>query len=137
MTSGAELVEVLSLDTSAYSHLRGGHAGVVDLVAQASQVVIPTVVLGELEAAFRLGTRLAENLDALDAFLLQPWVAVADVTRDVARRFGQLAVELRRRGTPIPSNDVWIAATSLARNARVVTFDSDFARIPGLDPIIR
>ncbi len=136
MTSGAEAVEVLSLDTSAYSHLRGGHPGVVDLIARASQVVVPTVVLGELEAAFRLGTRLDENLDALDALLLQPLVVVADVSRDVARQFGQLTFQLRRHGTLIPSNDVWIAATSLARNARVVTFDSDFARVPGLDPII-
>jgi len=51
----------------------------------------------------------------------------------VARRYGALFASLRRAGTPIPTNDIWIAAAALQVGARVVTFDTDFGRIPGLD----
>src|SRR5438132_1091747 len=59
--SGGEVVDRLILDTSAYSHFRAGHPEVLDQLAQATAVVIPVTVLGELEAAFQLGRRAREN----------------------------------------------------------------------------
>ena len=56
------------LDTSAYSHLRRGHPKVQDIVAKAATVLLPTIVLGELEAAFQLGSRTKENVATLE-----PW----------------------------------------------------------------
>jgi tRNA(fMet)-specific endonuclease VapC len=134
-TSGAERVSRLVLDTSAYSHLRRGHTAVLDTLARAEQVLIPITVLGELEAAFELGQRATENRRALDDFLSEPFVDVLHTTASVARHYGRLFATLKRAGTPLPTNDVWIAATTLDCGGTLLTFDRDFERVPGLDRI--
>ncbi|WP_394825067.1 type II toxin-antitoxin system VapC family toxin [Pendulispora albinea] len=129
---GASASSRIVLDTSAYSHFRANHAEVVDWIARAEVVYLPVTVLGELEAAFLCGTRTKENQVALRDFLDEPFVAVLPITLDVARVYGDLFATLRRAGTPIPINDVWIAATCIDAGAHLVTFDEDFARIPRL-----
>ena len=131
-SSGAEPIERLVLDTSAYSRLRAQHAATADHVARAITVLLPVTVLGELEAAFRLGSRLDENRVALKDFLSEEFVSVLDVTRGVALRYGELHAGLRRAGSPVPSNDIWIAAATLDSGGHLLTFDADFARIHGL-----
>lgn len=123
----------LVLDTSAYSHLRAGHPQVLDRVAAAEAVFLPIVVIGELEAAFLLGSRERENRRVLAEFLSEPFTAVLPVTLGVTRHYGQLIAELRRAGTPIPINDVWIAATTRDCGGHLLTFDTDFGRIRSLD----
>lgn len=124
------------LDTSAYSHFRGNHAEVVNRIAAADVVLLPTIVLGELEAAFRLGRRTADNRAKLEEFLHEDFVGVLPVSSDVARRYGEIFVELRAAGTPIPVNDIWIAAATIDAGAELVTFDSDFDRIDRLERTI-
>ena len=68
----------------------------------------------------------------LTEFLDETFVQVIDVDRSTAYRYGQLIGTLRKAGTPIPSNDVWIAAVASGTDGALVTFDRDFARIPGL-----
>jgi tRNA(fMet)-specific endonuclease VapC len=105
----------------------------MDRVAAAEVVYIPAIVLGELEAGFRLGRRAEENRVTLSEFLAEPFVAVLPVSRRVARRYGQVFAQLRRAGTPIPVNDIWIAACTLERAAHLLTFDHDFERVENLD----
>ncbi len=100
--SGAEFYDRLVLDTSAYSHFRTGDERVLDLIAAAEVVLLPTIVLGELEAGFALGRRERENHTLLAEFLAEPFVAVLTVTPMVARRYGRVFADLRRAGTPIP-----------------------------------
>jgi tRNA(fMet)-specific endonuclease VapC len=126
----------LLLDTSAYAQFRRGQGSVVDLLASAERVFLSTVTLGELEAGFMLGTRLEENRSALRDFLAEPFVGVQPIDEDVARRYGGVFASLRRAGTPIPTNDVWIAATALHLGAELVTFDTDFGRIRDLNPLV-
>lgn len=121
------------LDTSAYSHFRTNHAEVVNRIATADVVYLPTTVLGELEAAFRLGRRASDNRARLEEFLHEDFVAILPVTPDVARRYGEVFVELRTAGTPIPVNDIWIAAATIDAGAELITFDTDFDRIARLD----
>ncbi|MEM7048330.1 MAG: type II toxin-antitoxin system VapC family toxin [Acidobacteriota bacterium] len=121
------------LDTSAYIGLRRGHPLVLDAMAEASNILLPTTVLGELEAGFELAARSAENRAALEDFLAEPFVAIRPITRQVAQQYGKLFAALRRAGTPIPLNDVWIAAASVVAGARLLTFDHHFERISGLD----
>ena len=61
---------------------------------------------------------------------------VLDVTRDVASRYGVIFGALRKKGTPIGTNDIWIAATALAHGGRLLTFDEHYAKVPGLDAVI-
>ena len=132
-SSGDDVFDRLVLDTSAYSHFRAGHSQVLDQLAEAAAVVMPVTVLGELEAAFQLGRRARENRLTLAEFLSEPFVTVWPSTTAVARHYGRLFAELKRAGTPIPVNDVWIAAACLDCVGRLVTFDGDFTRIPGLE----
>ena len=135
-SSGADSIERLVLDTSAYSRFRLGDEQVLSLIADAQSVVLPTTVIGELEAGFELGTRAAENRVALAEFLAEPFVATLDVTRSVARRYGETFASLRRAGTPIPTNDVWIAAATMECGGSLLTFDSDFDAVQGLRRIV-
>ena len=131
--SGAESVSRLVLDTSAYSRLRHGHEAVLDAVAAAEAVLLPATVLGELEAAFELGERSKENRVVLAGFLDEPFVSILPTNRAVARRYGRVFAGLRRAGTPIPVNDIWIAATVLDCGGQLLTFDRHFRKVQGLD----
>lgn len=126
----------LVLDTSAYSHLRRGDDRLIDAVAAAEIVLVPAIVVGELEAGFRMGSRYGANRRSLDELLAEAYVQVVDVDLEIARRYGSIFGDLRRAGTPMPTNDIWIAATALARGAQLVTYDSDFERVAGL-PLAR
>jgi tRNA(fMet)-specific endonuclease VapC len=131
--SGADFSGRLVLDTSAYSHFRTGDVRVLDLIAVAEIVFLPTIVLGELESGFALGKRERENLTLLSEFLAEPFVAILPVTPMVARRYGRLFADLRRAGTPIPINDIWIAATTLDCGGHLLSFDGDFKKVASLD----
>lgn len=129
---GAETPSRIVLDTSAYARMRSGDERVIAVVADAEVVHVPVVVLGELEGGFRIGSKTAANQLLLHSFLDEPYVSLLPVTREVAVRYGQLFAELRAAGTPVPANDIWIAASTLDVGAQLITFDTDFARFPAL-----
>ncbi len=120
------------LDTNAYSALRRGHPAVAERVRRAQKLFLSVVVIGELEYGFRHGSRSEENLRDLEAFLDHPYVHTLPVTLTTADRFGRLAAVLRRKGRPVPSNDLWIAAQALEIGAELMTFDGHFQAIDGL-----
>ena len=102
------------------------------MLESADVAIIPTVVLGELYAGFAAGSRQQANLSELEKFLGMPGVQVFSVTAGVAARYGSVFHALRRAGTPIPTNDIWIAAIALECGARLVTLDAHFDAIPTL-----
>lgn len=120
------------LDTNAYSRLMGGHAPLTHLLETATEVLIPATVLGELHAGFEMGSRRESNRRQLAEFLALPGVETIPVTGDIAERYGLLVSHLTRQGAPIPTNDIWIAATALETGARLVSYDPHFDHIPGL-----
>jgi tRNA(fMet)-specific endonuclease VapC len=138
MTSGGkgERATRLALDTSAYSRFRAGDARVHDLIAAAEIVLIPATVLGELYGAFEMGSRSRENRVTLSEFLTEPFVRVVPISADVARQYGRVYAGLRRSGTPVPANDMWIAAATIDQGACLLTFDRDFEHVAGLDRIV-
>ena len=122
----------LVLDTSAYSHFRAGHKETLESIAGADVVHLPTTVLGELYGGFQLGRQERENRQALSDFLAEPFVSVLPTTPEVAEQYGRVYAALRRRGRPIPVNDMWIAAAAIDCGGHLVTFDSDFQFVSGL-----
>ncbi len=120
------------LDTNAYAALKRGIEAVAGRVTRAEQVLLSTVVAGELMFGFRQGTRLRKNLDELDAFLANPHVVVVPVTLATADRFGRIAAALRAKGRPIPTNDIWIAAHAMETGADLLSFDTHFGAVDGL-----
>ena len=118
------------LDTSAYSELWRAHQAIVDVVRRSETIAVPTIVLGELHSGFRAGNRCAENIAQLAEFLSKPSVRVLNITEETALRYAEIDVYLRKRGRPIPRNDVWIAAVALEHGLQLVTLDGHFREIP-------
>ena len=122
----------VTLDTSAYSQMRRGNQAILDAVRRAETIALSAIVLGELHGGFRAGNRCAENSAQLAQFLNKPSVRVLNVTEETALRYAEIDVYLRKRGRPIPRNDVWIAAVALEHGLQLVTLDAHFREIPML-----
>lgn len=120
------------LDTSAYSHFRAGHAALHERLEAAHEIIVPTVVLGELHAAFRGGSRFLDNEATLERFLEEPFVSIRPIDAEVSARYGEVFFQLKRSGKPIPTNDIWIAAVALESGAHLLSFDDDFSQVAGL-----
>jgi tRNA(fMet)-specific endonuclease VapC len=120
----------VTLDTSAYSQMRRGNQAILDVVQRSESIALSAIVLGELHSGFRAGNRCAENIARLAEFLSKPSVRVLNVTEETALRYAEIDVYLRKRGRPIPRNDVWIAAVALEHGLQLVTLDAHFREIP-------
>ena len=125
------------LDTNAYVAFKGGDPDTVDSLRTADDIRLSSVVVGELLAGFAVGPREAQNRRELAAFLDSPRVDVLAVTTDTAAFYATVFALLRRKGRPIPTNDLWIAATALEHGLALITHDAHFAEIEGLRLITR
>lgn len=117
------------LDTSAYSNFKKGDPQVVDLIDRAEWLGLSTIALGELWIGFHGGTRREKNEVELDEFLSSPQVEELAIDRETGRIYAEMIVSLQRAGTPVPSNDVWIAASAVRAGVPVITYDRHFADI--------
>jgi predicted nucleic acid-binding protein len=124
------------LDTSAYSNFKRGDVRVVSLVDRAEWLGISSIVIGELWTGFILGTRLEKNEAELREFLDNPVVERLDIDHEVARLYGEIVVDLRKAATPIPTNDIWIAAASARAGATVLTYDPHFSNISRVGSLV-
>ena len=122
----------LALDTNAYRLVMDGDAAAVRLARTAERLLLPVPVLAELRFGFLNGTKGRENEAHLLRFLDRPRVQVLRCDEDTTVRYAELKLQLKKQGTPIPINDVWIAALVLQHQATLFTRDSDFERIPQL-----
>lgn len=120
------------LDTNAYSALRPGQELVVEQVRRSEEVLLSMVVVGELLFGFRNGSRYEENARSLESFLEDPNVRLLTLTWETADWFGRISAELRKKGRPIPTNDIWIAAHAMEAGADLVSSDPHFGHIDGL-----
>lgn len=120
------------LDTNAYSSFKRGNPEIVETVARAETILLPTIVLGELRSGFRAGKREAENLAELEAFLAGPRVHVHPLGEETAIFYAEVYVALRAAGKPIPSNDLWIAASALETGSILISSDAHFDNVAGL-----
>lgn len=120
------------LDTNAYSALRKGNKLVFNAICEAEKIYISTIVMGELYAGFFNGIKTRENIDQLCAFLEKSPVQMAFVSDETAEIYGHLFTLLKKNGTPIPLNDIWIASHAMEFGAVLVTFDTHFNNIAAL-----
>ena len=123
----------ICLDTSGYSHFKRGDAAAVTILRRARRVYVPAIVIGELRTGFRLGNRVEANDAELSELLEHPIVTVVAADAAVASLYANLMVALKSRGTPVPTNDVWIAATAQHHVAVVLTYDQHFAVMPEVE----
>ncbi|HEY9868373.1 MAG TPA: type II toxin-antitoxin system VapC family toxin [Candidatus Obscuribacterales bacterium] len=107
-------------------NFKAGEPQAADIIARARTVCLPTIVLGELRAGFRLGKHQERNESELQAFLLNSAVRIMEVDEEASYHYAEIFAELRRRGTPVPTNDMWIAALAVRDGATILTFDEHF-----------
>lgn len=120
------------LDTNAYSAFREGVPEAVEIVRHTPFVGLNSVILGELLGGFAAGTREPSNREALTEFLAADGVAVFAVDERTAEQYGRVYASLKRRGRPIPTNDMWIAASALQHGLAVFTYDPHFQYVEGI-----
>lgn len=120
------------IDTNVYSAYMQGDQSVLDLFITAEKVYISVIVLGELSAGFRGGSKFQENRSGLQTFLNMPHIDVLTVDQETAEVFGQIQNQLKVAGKPIPINDVWLAAQAIKTGTVMVTYDRHFSRVSGL-----
>ena len=120
------------LDTNAYTAFLTGDKRVLNALAEAETAFLSAIVIGELYAGFCGGNRLKENKALLARFLQKSNVRVLDVTAETGEIFGQIKNALQKAGTPIPLNDVWLAAQAMETGSVLVSFDAHFDQVSGL-----
>lgn len=122
----------IALDTNRYADLFLRVAETVAVVEQAEAVVLPFVVIGEARAGFRHGGRHAQNEASLRQFLATPGVSVLFADDQTTHHYAHIYRQLRAQGTPMPTNDMWIAALVLQHNLALHSRDRHFDRLPQL-----
>lgn len=120
------------IDTNSYASFLYGDEAVLEALAQAQTVYMSVFVLGKLYAGFRGGKHQKQNRILLEEFLKRPSVSVLDATRETSEIFGQIKHSLKKAGTLIPINDVWIASHVFESGSLLISYDSHFLKVPGL-----
>jgi tRNA(fMet)-specific endonuclease VapC len=120
----------LILDTHALSAVADGEVSAVELVARADRVALPVIVLGE----YRLGIAQSRQRASYESWLRQ-WittVTVLDIDDGTTHSYSAIGLELKRKGKPIPANDLWIAALCRQHSLPLVSRDRHFDFVAGL-----
>lgn len=120
------------LDTNRYGDLFVGLAQTVELIEHAETVFVPFVVLAELRAGFALGRRQAENERVLRHFLSRDGIATLFADDQTTQQYATIYRQLRKQGTPIPTNDMWLAALALQHDLALHDRDKHFDHLPQL-----
>lgn len=122
----------VALDTNRYTDFFREVEDTISLLEEAEEVFLPLVVVAELRAGFAHGNRQAENERALRGFLLRKGVSMLIPDDQTTHHYAAVYRQLRKQGTPIPANDVWLAAMVLQHNLVLHSRDSHFDHLPQL-----
>lgn len=120
------------IDTNFYTAFKKNLPEAVGLLKRAEYIAVNSIILGELLAGFRVGAKEGQNRAELDQFLDSARVYTLAVDDETAEFYAQVFCELRMKGRPIPSNDLWLAASALQHGLAVATYDQHFGAISGL-----
>ena len=118
------------IDTSAYSAFKRGDSAALSALQNANLILLPVFVLGELLAGFEVGSQRERNRNELRDFQQSSRVQLVSATAETAERYAVIYAYLRDRGRPIPTNNLWIAATTMEQGGILLTADSHFLDLP-------
>lgn len=120
------------LDTNIYSAFKRNNPNVVTSFKYLDYIGMDVTVLAELTAGFKNGTREPKNRKDLEAFLNTPRVHLLGHDAVTAEFYAQIHLNLKKNGTPIPTNDIWISAVAMQNGLAVFTRDRHFSKVDGL-----
>ncbi len=122
----------LLIDTNIYTHAFAGDPETTDILRNAKKIAISCISIGELLSGFKGGTREKENRKELEEFLDSPRVQICGIDEDTAEFYAETLNSLRKKGRPIPTNDIWIAVVALQHGLKLFSKDHHFKYVPGL-----
>lgn len=125
-------VNPILLDTSAFAAYKRGIPEALEVLQYAPEVGVCSIVLGELLAGFAVGNREAQNRLEFKEFLARDRIRYIPIDAGTAKHYASVYRSLREKGKPIPTNDMWIAATALQHNLVLFTYDKHFKVIDDL-----
>ncbi len=120
------------IDTNIYPNALRGDAETVSTLKQARHIGISSISIGELFSGFRAGKREKKNREELAEFLDSPRVRLYSIDENTAEFYARILDDLRKMGTPIPTNDIWIAAAAFQQGLPLFSKDRHFKNIKGL-----
>lgn len=106
-----------------------GNPEVRNVIRSADEVVLNPVVIAELRAGFLRGGQQARNERELQAFVASPRVSTVPIDDETADRYALILYSLWQGGTPVPTNDIWIAASAMQHGFRLLTTDEHYRQI--------
>ena len=120
------------IDTNIYSRALRGDQSVIDTLRKQAEIGFSVISIGELLSGFKGGNKEAKNRSELEDFLDSPRVVIYTVDEDTAEFYSEVLHNLRTAGTPIPTNDIWIAAIAFQHGLKLFSTDTHFQHINGL-----
>ncbi len=120
------------IDTNIYSLAMRGNKTVIEYLQRIDQIGFSSISIGELWSGFKGGNNLNKNRTELHQFLDSPRLKIFTVDAETAEYYAEVLQQLKKAGTPIPTNDIWIAACAIQHGFKVLTRDKHFSHIAGL-----
>lgn len=120
------------MDATAYAMAMKGDHEVISFLRQASLLGLSSVTVGELLSGFRAGDHERENRSALFAFLDSPRVHLFSVDENTAEYYNMIFNQLKNAGTPLPVNQIWVAAVAFQKGLAILARDRSYEPIRGL-----
>lgn len=120
------------IDTNIFSLAMKGDAAVIRVLRSIDLIGFSAISAGELYSGFKGGSHEDKNREELYMFLDSPRVVVHAIDMETAEFYSSILHNLRVAGTPVPTNDIWIAAVSFQHGYKLFTKDRHFDLIPGL-----
>ena len=120
------------LDTNAYTAFKLGDKDIIEILQQTEEIGISPIVLGELLGGFEYGSKPQLNCNELQKFLESSRIRMYAITRDTSNYYSHIYANLKRKGHPIPTNDLWIAAQALENGCILCSYDKHFSAIDTL-----
>ena len=130
-------IKSIIIDTNAYAEFKKGNPKAVEIVRKANNIIFNPIVIGELIAGFILGSKEKENRKELEQLLDSKKIICVNIDDNTSEQFAQIFKELKQKGKPIPTNDMWIAATAKQYNLGVFSNDKHFKYIDNLKVIFK
>jgi len=120
------------IDTNIYIEVFKNNKKVTHLLQTVDHIGISTITIGELLFGFRNGTKLTENKKELDEYCKLPRLTIYEIDSETADCYSSIKYQLKTDGKPIPTDDIWIAATAMQHGLSIFSFDKHFQNIKGI-----
>ena len=122
----------IHIDTNTFSYAKRGNLSAQSILKKAEEILISPIVIAEILIGFKLGTKEEQNKNEFYEFLDSPRLSVFEIGEMTAEHYSNIFLQLKKSGNPIPTNDIWIAASAMENGMPLATFDKHFSNIQGL-----